>query len=132
LVPLQAWYFLVNIVYLPLTGAMEAAVVGLILGVSLQGLCLWRLSTGLVDKAPSSSRLLLNLYILYGFLAMMVAGLMVYRAPEFKDEIEFLAHIREYFGQVNGMAWSEGNDAPDGFKDYLEGLVAQAGGDTPE
>jgi hypothetical protein len=130
LVPLQAWYFLVNIVYLPLTGAMEAAVVGLILGLGLQGLSLYRLSGDLIEKAPTSSRLLLNLYMFYGFFAMTVAGLMVYRAPELKDEIAFLAHVREYFWTVNGMAWTAGNDAPNGFKEYLDGLVAEAGIDA--
>jgi hypothetical protein len=132
LTPLQAWYFLVNIVYLPLTGATEGAVIGLIVGVVLQGLCLWRLSNGLMERAPTSSKLILNLYMVFGFFAMTVAGLMVYRAPEFKDEIAFLAHVREYFLQVNGMAWTEGNDAPDGFKEYLEALVAKVGIDTTE
>lgn len=125
LVPLEGWYYLLNIVYLPLTGAIETAVIGLLLGAGLHGLCMWRLSSFLLDRAPASSKVVLNLYMIYGFFAITVAGIMVYRSSEFKDEIAFLAHVREYFWEVNGMTWSEGNDAPDGFKDYLEGLLSE-------
>jgi len=130
LVPIQAWYYLLNIVYLPLTGAIEGAIISLIVGVALQGLCLWRLSSGFMMKAPTSSKLILNLYILYGMLSVAMAGLMIYRAPEFKDEIEFLAYLREYFWTVNGMVWTAGEDAPDGFKDYLDKLIAESGNGT--
>jgi hypothetical protein len=126
LVPLEAWYYLVNIVYLPLTGAVEAAVGVLVLGVGLHALCFWRLQSSLSATAPASSRLLLNLYMGYGLVFVAAAALVVYRAPQFEAEMDFFAQVRHYFWTENNMTWTKGMELPDGFDlKNLEEEVAQ-------
>lgn len=115
LVPLEAWYYLVNVVFLPMTGALEATIVVLILGAGLQALCFWRVESSLSKSAPATSQFLLNMYLLYGVVAMTVAGLMVYRAPQFQVEMDFYTHVRDYFWNSNNMTWTKGMDLPDGF-----------------
>lgn len=116
-VPLEAWYYLVNIVFLPMTGALEATFLVMILGIGLQALCFWRLQSSLARSAPNASGLLLNMYVLYLLVSFLVAGLMVYRAPQFDVEMGFYFRVREYFWNRNGMTWTKGMELPDGFGD---------------
>ena len=125
LVPLEAWYYLLNIVYLPLTGAVEAAAGVLFLGVALQIHCFWRLQNSLSSKAPATSQLLLNLYVVYGFIFCAAAALIVYRAPEFEGEIEYFAQVRDFFWNENNMTWTKGMEIPDGFDAKLKELIRQ-------
>lgn len=115
LVPLEAWYYLVNIVYFPLTGAPEAAVIVLIFGGGLQVLCLWRLQSSLFETAPNTSKLVLNLNLVYGTVATVVAMIMVYRAPQFEAEMQMFIHVRDFFMKENNMTWSKGLELPNGF-----------------
>lgn len=120
LVPLEAWYYLLNIVYLPMTGAVEAAAVVLILGAGLHVLCFWRLQASLTATAPATSRLLLNMYILYGLVFCAAAAIVVYRAPEFDKELIFFTEVRNFFWKENNMTWTKGMDLPDGFDQKME------------
>ena len=115
LVPLEAWYYLINMVYLPLTGNTEAAIVVILLGGGLQGLCLWRLQSSLVATAPNTSRLLLNLYLAYALVAVEVTIAMIYRAPHYEAEMELFRQVRDFFLTENNMTWTKGLELPDGF-----------------
>ena len=124
LVPLEAWYYMVNIVFLPMTGALEATIIVMILGVALQALCLWRLQSSLALSAPNASALLLNMYLFYMVVSCAVAGLMVYRAAQFDVEMIFYSRVRDYFWKQNGMTWTKGMELPDGFSEsQLEDLM---------
>jgi hypothetical protein len=113
--PLEACFYLISIVYFALVGLPEMAIPIMALGGAFLAVSFWRLESSLSISAPISTKLLLNLYLLY-FLVTVVVGLnMVRLASKYDADVEMLMRVRDYFMKDNGMTWREGYDLPNGF-----------------
>lgn len=115
LLPLEACYYLVNIIYFALVRMPEAAAPMLGLGGGLLALSFWRLETSLQKVAPSSTKLVLNLYMVYFLITVLVALNMVRLAPVYAAELELFVQVRDFFLKENGMTWTKGLEFPNGF-----------------
>jgi hypothetical protein len=116
LLPLEACYYLVNIIYFPLTGASELAIPGFVMGGGLMAVCFWRLQNYLYPTAPNSAALVLKLYMAY-FALMFVVGInMFLRAPQYEEDMQMFIRVRDHFLEKNGMTWTKGLAFPDGFE----------------
>ena len=113
--PLEACYYLVSIVYFALVGIPEMAVPIMVLGGALLAVSFWRLERSLSVSAPLSTKLLLNLYLIYFAVTVLVGLNMVRLAPKYDADVEMLMRVRANFMKDNGMTWREGYDLPNGF-----------------
>lgn len=112
--PIAGGYFLVNCVYLPLTGAPEMVVPMYVLGLPPFFISLWRVHCYL-DAGADALR---NYHAWLLALAAMCVGVCAWissRADEYAAEIAILIRVREHFNNQNGMTWSAGLEYPDGF-----------------
>ena len=113
--PLEACYYLVSIVYFALVGLPEMAVPIMVLGGAFLAVSFWRLERSLSISAPLSTKLLLNLYLIYFAVTVLVGLNMVRLAPKYDADVEMLMRVRANFMKDNGMTWREGYDLPNGF-----------------
>ena len=87
----------------------------MVLGGALLAVSFWRLERSLSVSAPLSTKLLLNLYLIYFAVTVLVGLNMVRLAPKYDADVEMLMRVRDYFMKDNGMTWREGYDLPNGF-----------------
>jgi len=123
--PVSACYFLVNIVYFPLTGAPELAAPMLVLGVSPVLISLYRVHAFLppswqkVGDDPFGDGE--TLYRYYSYIALLLAlllgggKLIAHNAQFYADDIALFIRVRDHFTAHN-FTWSAGLPYPDGFQ----------------
>jgi hypothetical protein len=95
-------------------GAPELAVPVVVLGAGLMIVCFWRIETSLAVSAPQSTKLLLQLYLIYLTATVFVGLIMWRRAPTYEVEMEMFVQVRDFFLKENGMKWTKGLELPDG------------------
>ena len=115
LVPIEACYFLLKIVYFALTGTPELAMPVLVMGGGLMALSFWRLQSSLQKLAPASAQLVLTMYLVYIFVTVLVGVNMVVRSAMFVEDMAFFASVRDHFFNKNRMTWTKGEAFPDGW-----------------
>jgi hypothetical protein len=113
--PLQGCFYLLHVIYFALVGTPYMALPMLGLGGGLLMVSFSRLEHSLSITAPQSTKVLLNVYLVY-FVGTVLLGLHMLRlGPMYDAELEMFMRVRDFFWYDNGKTWSSHLELPNRF-----------------
>lgn len=113
--PLQGCFYLLHVIYFALVGTPYMALPMLGLGGGLFLVSFSRLEHSLAITAPQSTQLLLNVYLVYFVVTVLLGMHMLRLGPAYDAELEMLMRVRNFFWYDNGKTWSKGLELPNRF-----------------
>lgn len=112
LMPLEACYYLVNIVYFSVCNAAALAVPMTFLGCGLLAVCIFRAIVYLRREQRRTYYLYLCFLV---FLMALISIVIFHRAKTFRADLDLVMRVRRHFAK-NGKKWTKGLKYPDGFE----------------